>query len=553
MSLCMGCMKEIGYADICPECGFDNADTLQSEPCLPLKVSLQSRYTVGKSLDINGQGITYLGYDSIKDMPVRIYEFFPSSFCRRSNNGTDVIIEETLSTTFKMLQKEFQAYYRNLSEFKELQAFPCIYDVFIENNTTYAVCESYELISFSEFVSRSGGQVDWDVARPLFMPLLNAMAEYEKSGFGHYGISPDNLFVTPQGKIKLLGFAIPSLRRTGMPVKAELYSGSSAPEQYKRGAPVDCSTDVYGFTAVLYCALSGKLPDDARKRIQDGRILISNNTVKRLPPHVVAALANGLQVGRNNRISDFDKLRSQLSAAPTVKAIQEEISRTSTIETTDYKDEIKSIYRRRSWAVLTAVISLVIFTALGILWLGGNPLLGLIGKDGGEEETEPQTVVEQDWTGPVVPKLIGMEYSQAAEQYKAGNVIQIYRSFDDEYNDKYKEGVIISQSPPEGSAIKEANGSAVYVVISKGPMVVELPEVENKNIDEAAEQLAKLGFVINAEGEYNEEKPEGTVLGYTNYTKGSKLEVGVTITLRYSLGQKPTEPPTEAPTVNPNR
>ncbi len=61
---------------------------------------------------------------------------------------------------------------------------------------------------------------------------------------------------------------------------------------------------------------------------------MSTTTVKRLPPHVVSALANGLQVERENRITDFDELRSQLSVAHTAKAIQDEISRTASMNLT---------------------------------------------------------------------------------------------------------------------------------------------------------------------------------------------------------------------------
>lgn len=71
------------------------------------------------------------------------------------------------------------------------------------------------------------------------------------------------------------------------------------------------------------------MPKSAVERRKDSRLLMSTTTVKRLPPYVVSALANGLQVERENRITDFDELRSQLSVAHTAKAIQDEISRTA--------------------------------------------------------------------------------------------------------------------------------------------------------------------------------------------------------------------------------
>lgn len=40
------------------------------------------------------------------------------------------------------------------------------------------------------------------------------------------------------------------------------------------------------------------MPKSAVERRKDSRLLMSTTTVKRLPPHVVSALANGLQVER---------------------------------------------------------------------------------------------------------------------------------------------------------------------------------------------------------------------------------------------------------------
>ena len=97
---------------------------------------------------------------------------------------------------------------------------------------------------------------------------------------------------------------------------------------------------------------------------------MSTNTVKRLPPHVVSALANGLQVERENRITDFDELRSQLSVAHTAKAIQEEISRTASMNLAKEKGKKK---RNGMSGVSVAVIS----AAITVLVLGVAGVFGL--------------------------------------------------------------------------------------------------------------------------------------------------------------------------------
>ncbi|MDP4120709.1 MAG: PASTA domain-containing protein [Bacillota bacterium] len=543
MSLCMSCMKEIDDYDVCPICGFDNSEHTPF-PYLPLRTILQDRYVIGKMCSENNESICYLCYDNVKNVPAIIREFFPKQICRRSYDDIDVFVDDENFDTYKELQKEFLAYFRKIAKLSDISALPSIYGIFGQNNTLYTVEEKFDLIDFSEYMERSKNQLEWSVARPLFMPLLNAVSELHRNGIGHYGIAPQNLFVTPNGKIKLLGFSIESARKAGTPIDPELYFGASAPEQYEPDSILNDSTDVYGFAATLYYALTGNLPDDVEKRKIDGRLLMSTSTVKRLPPHVVTALANGLQMEPENRIPNFEKLRSQLSAAPTVKAIQEEISRTSTIETPDYNK--KSDAKQKPWFIISAAISFVVFTIIGIVWLSSNPLSNLFNSSG-NATVAPTKVAEQGWTGPTVPDLTGKIYDDLVKATSSSNSIQIYRSFQDQYSDTVPKGAIISQSPLAGAAIKEASGSAVYVVVSKGPMYQQLPDIKNMSVNEAATKLGNMGFLVNETDQYSDTVAQNIVIDYSANKAGDKIASGSTITLIVSKGKQPA--PTQSPTT----
>ena len=74
MSLCIGCMHEIGSEIICPDCGFNNAQT-QSAPFLPYGAVLDKRYVVGRNIETNGESTLYIGYDRVSSKPVLIREF----------------------------------------------------------------------------------------------------------------------------------------------------------------------------------------------------------------------------------------------------------------------------------------------------------------------------------------------------------------------------------------------------------------------------------------------------------------------------------------------
>ena len=75
-NLCMGCMENKGDLTVCPYCGYsENGPRIQS--CLPPRSLIGGRYLAGKVLSYNGEGVTYIGYDTVADRKVSVREFFP--------------------------------------------------------------------------------------------------------------------------------------------------------------------------------------------------------------------------------------------------------------------------------------------------------------------------------------------------------------------------------------------------------------------------------------------------------------------------------------------
>lgn len=539
MSLCMGCMQEIGNNKICPECGFNNSEK-QHAPFLPYGTVLSNRYIVGSGIDTNGESTRYISFDKQTGDVVIICEFLPMGLFNREEGSTEIRINYENRLAYKKLKDEFISYYRILCELRDLSALMKVHNIFEENNTVYVVEENEDLIPFEEYVERSNGSLEWDIARPLFMPVISALEALHKRGVGHYAIAPKNIFITSSGKIKISGFATENERKRGTPLKSQLFSGAAAPEQYDDNFPLDDITDIYGFCSTLFYALTGHLPKSAPERRKDSRLLMSTTTVKRLPPHVVSALANGLQVERENRITDFDELRSQLSVAHTAKAIQEEISRTASmnLSKSDKSQKGRNGMSHTSIVIISAAITVLVLGIAGVFWLMQNPLAGVFGGNTSETVESTQST---EWTGATIPNYVGMNYDDVMKQAEGDTKITVYRSYTDEYSDQYKEGTVMSQNPPAGSKVTQEDGILISITVSKGPQMRELPKIEGLKLDEAASDIAEQGLLATAEYQYSNTVAEDRVIGYKSHQEGDTVEYGTNVTIIVSKGKETVE------------
>jgi serine/threonine protein kinase len=109
------------------------------------------------------------------------------------------------------------------------------------------------------------GRLPWQEALRIGGQVALALEAANAHGIVHRDIKPQNIMVNAQGSVKVLDFGIarsltlPTMTQGGMVGSPNYIS----PEQ-ATGKPIDIRSDIYSLGVVLYEALSGGLPFDAK-------------------------------------------------------------------------------------------------------------------------------------------------------------------------------------------------------------------------------------------------------------------------------------------------
>ena len=63
-----------------------------------------------------------------------------------------------------------------------------------------------EGISFKTYIANAGGKVSVEEALDVMIPVLRALTAVHAEGFIHRDVTPDNIYITKDGNVKLLDF-----------------------------------------------------------------------------------------------------------------------------------------------------------------------------------------------------------------------------------------------------------------------------------------------------------------------------------------------------------
>lgn len=484
--LCMGCMKDIGDEKQCPYCGF-HKDSPQLLPYLPQRTLVGGRYLIGKLLDYNGDGATYIGWDMHRNTCVSVREFLPDAIAERDPKTLQLKVMAGCDFTFRDCYQSFMELWRRLSRMRGLSALIVVRDIVEDYGTVYAVSEYIDGITLRDYLlSKPTGTLTWEQSRTLFMPVLSTLGTLHSAGIIHRGISPETLIVGRDGKLRISGFSIWQARTVHGDLTAQLFGGYAAVEQYGFEGQQGAWTDIYAFAAVLYRTLVGSTPIEATSRMTNDRLMVPGKVAEQIPAYVLNAMMNALQILPEDRTRTVEQLREELSASPNAAANNIYAAAAEQQNAEIAKTEPKRKTGKSKTAVTAAILSVIVCLGVFVgLWFTvldrGNKFI---------TDTTVMTTVPAEKKIVDVPDFKGLFAKEVTSN--TAYMLQFKFELVTQPSDTVEEGYIISQSVKEFSKVPE--GTTIKLTVSSGNENVYLPDVTGYAIEEATQVLEKAGF-----------------------------------------------------------
>ena len=310
--ICEYCLTE-GNGDSCRFCGYDKTNYKKEVGVLAPGSVLLGRYIVGKLIGKGGFGITYLAYDTKQEKKVALKEYYPSYLAARDVDGCTVVVTGSKDQDiYKYGMEKFYEEASLVSTFNGNPSIVSVYEFFYENETAYFVMELLNGVSLKAYVTEHGCL---SPEQTLFIAdkVSNALMAAHSTNTLHRDISPDNIMLCEDGKVKLIDFGAARQIAADNPksMSVILKQGFAPLEQYQRRGNQGPWTDLYSLGATLYYAVTQSCIDDPMTRLEDDSEFQANNC--NIEPQLWEVIRHSLNLKINDRYKDAFEFRAALN------------------------------------------------------------------------------------------------------------------------------------------------------------------------------------------------------------------------------------------------
>lgn len=404
-----------------------------------------------------------------------------------------------------------------------------IYDVGQENDIYFIVMEYVDGESLKDLIDREG-PLEPAKAVNITRQIANALYHAHANNIIHRDIKPHNVLIAKDGRVKVADFGIArAVTTTTQTFSPNSLLGSVhyfSPEQAKGNVATEQS-DLYSLGIVLYEMLTKHLPFEgdspvsiALKHLQQN-IPPATEYNSAVTPGLQAILGKLLEKEKGRRFQNALELLAALRSwnAPGLFIAQED-----SILADDTQDYPPPPTRMKWWAKINkkkalklsgAVLAIVLAITLAVF---GINQLAKVWK---VKEIQVPDVVEHSKEDAVA----------ILEAAGLSNYI-----FTEVFHDTIPAGYVVRQKPAAEQIVKQ--GRTIELIISSGPVLIDVPLVEGIDVRVAESKLQAVGLKAERTYEYSETHAVDFVIRQ-DPIEGAKLAKGQVVNLVVSSGPRP--------------
>lgn len=401
------------------------------------------------------------------------------------------------------------------------------------------------------------GRLSPELAVSIMEAVLSALGAAHRAGLVHRDVKPENVLISDDGLVKVADFGLARAVASTTSTQTGTVMGTAAyvaPEQVTKGV-TDARADVYAAGIVLYEMLTGSPPytgdsvvSVAYRHVHDD-VPAPSERVEGLPPaldHLVrqatrrdptdrpanaaaflAALhevrselgmrpaavprANGTRPSKPARphhtraLGDLPPMEEEPPPPFVVRGLPRDPRTVRPPVTPVYHDERRA--RRRRGLIGLLVVILLAGAAAGTGWWFGA------GR----------------YTD--VPTLRGLTKTDAISQARSYD-LEVRPQVKEVFDDDVPTGEVAGTEPKSGKRV--TRGTKITLLISKGPVPVEVPLTIGSSKDEATDALQKAGFDVKVTEGFSDDEDIGTV--FRQSPAGGTAPRGSTVAITVSKG-----------------
>jgi parallel beta-helix repeat protein len=230
-------------------------------PGMVLRDAYRLEYPIGRG----AYGITYRARHASLDQIVAIKEFYPREHALRKGTAGQVAVSPDQQDVYVRNLERFVQQGRILGQLSHRNVVR-VFDLFKERGTAYLVMELIDGVTLRDILNETpGAALPLERVEAVTEQLVGALAAVHEHRIYHLDVKPENILVSPEGRVVLVDFG--ASRQGFSRLSTQAFTVQYAAPEVVAGDDVGPDSDIFELAMILYEMLAGERPPCALERL----------------------------------------------------------------------------------------------------------------------------------------------------------------------------------------------------------------------------------------------------------------------------------------------